>query len=85
MAQLASYNFTVLYKSVKIIIEAVALSRIDWNWEVMSEMVRVILNTAMEGCSLLAKICAHSMTVVSSFLVGSGTVRQEAEEAVLSE
>ena len=59
-----------------------ALSRIDWDWELTSEVVRVILNTAMEGCSPLAKICTHSMTVVPSFLVGGGTARQETEGAV---
>ena len=80
--QLASYNFMVLYKSGKTKIEADALSRIDWDWELTSEAMRVILNTTMEGCSPLAKICAHSATIVSSFLVGSGTARQEAEEAV---
>ena len=47
-----------------------------------SEAVRVILDTAMEGCSPLAKICTHSMTIVSSFVVGSSTARQGAGEAV---
>ena len=48
----------------------------------MSKVVRVVLNTAMEGCSLLAEICAHSTTMVPSFLVGGGMARQEAKKAV---
>ena len=75
------HTISVLYKSEKTNIERDVLSRIDWDRESMSE-VRVILDTAMEGCSPLAEICAHSTTVVSSFLVGGGTARQEAEGAV---
>ena len=55
VAQLASHGFTVLYKSGKTIIEADALSRIDWDWEFTNKAVRVILDNAMDGCSLLAK------------------------------
>ena len=82
VAQLASYNFTVLYKPGKTYIEVDTFFRTLWDRELMSEVVRLILDTAMKGCSLLAEICAHSTTVVLSFLVGSGTARQEAKEAV---
>ena len=54
VALLASYNFTVLYKSGKTNIKADALSRIYWDQELMSEALRVILDIAMEGCSPLA-------------------------------
>ena len=47
VAQLASYDFTVLSKSGKTNIEADSLSRINWDWELTSEAVRVILNAAM--------------------------------------
>ena len=76
-AQLALYDFTVLYKSGKTNIEAHVLSSIDWDWELTSEVVRVILNTTMDGCSPLAKLCVHTMTVFPSFLVASGTTRLE--------
>ena len=85
VAQLALYNFTVLCKSGKTNIEVDALSRTDWDWELTSEVVSIICNTAMEGCSLLAEICAHSMTMISSFLVGKGTARLEAGRLCLNE
>ena len=72
MAQLALYDFTVLYKSEKTNIKGAPLSRINLDWELTSEAVRVILNTTMDGCSPLAKICAHTTTVVPSFLLASG-------------
>ena len=59
-------------------------SRIDWDWELTSEVVRVILNMAMEGCNLLAKICTHSTTMVSSFLVGGGTAEAQMQDQDLS-
>ena len=48
----------------------------------MSEAMRVIRDTTMEGCSPLAEILIHSTTIVPSFLVDSGTAIQEAKEAV---
>ena len=36
----------------------------------------------MDGCSLLAKICAHTETVVPSFQVASGIARLETREAL---
>ena len=56
VAQLASYNFTVMYKSGKTNIEVDPLSRIVWDRELTSEAVRVILDTAMEGSSPLVEI-----------------------------
>ena len=57
-------------------------SRIDWDWELTSEVVRVILDTTMGGSSLLTKICAHTTTVVPSFQVASGIARLETGEAL---
>ena len=85
VAQLALYDFMVMYKPGKTNIEADALSRINCNWELTSEVVRVILNTAMDGHGPLAKICAHTMTVVPSFLVASGITRLKTEEAMQKE
>ena len=56
MAQLASHDLTVLYKSGKTNIEADALSQIKLDWELTSGIMRVILNTAMDGCSQLVEI-----------------------------
>ena len=63
-------------------LEADALSRIDWDRELTSEVGSVILNTAMDGCSPLAKICAHTMTVVPSFLLASGNTQLETRGAM---
>ena len=82
VAQLTSYNFTVLYSSGKTTNEADDLSRIDWDQELTSEVVRVILETTMNGCSLLAKTDAHTTTIIPSFLVAIGIASLEAGEAV---
>ena len=74
VAQFALYNFMVLYKSGKTNIEADALSWIVWDWILTSEAVGVILTTTMDGFSPLAKIWAHTMTAVPSFLVASGII-----------
>ena len=82
VAQLVLYDFAVLYKSRKTNIEADSLSWIDWDWELTSEVVRVILNTTMDGCSPLAKICAHTIMVVPNFLAASGIGWLGTEEAM---
>ena len=82
VAQLVSYYFMVLYKSGKSNTDADALSRIDWDWELTSEVVRVILDTNVDSCSLLAKIYAHTVTVVPSFQAASGIARLETKEAL---
>ena len=71
-----------MYKPGKTNIEADDLSRIDWDQEHTSNVVTVILNTIVDGCSPLAEICGHTMTVVSGFLVASGIMRLETEEAM---
>ena len=80
VAQLAWYNFTVLYKLGITNIEADALSMIDWKRELTTEAVTVILDNAMDGCSPLAKICAHTMAVIPSFLVTSGNARSDTRQ-----
>ena len=57
--------------------EVDALSRIDWDWKLTSETVRVILAITVDGHSTLAKICAHTITVVPSFQVASCIARVE--------
>ena len=82
VAQLASYNFRVLYKSGKTNIEADTLLQINWNGELSSEVVKVILNTTMNSCSPLAEIWTHTMTVVPSFLVASGITWLKSKETM---
>ena len=50
--------------------------------ELASELVRVILNTAMDGCSPPSEMCAHTMTVIPGFLVASGNTRVKTREVV---
>ena len=82
VAQLASYDFIVFYKSGKTNIETDALSRINWDWELTTQVVRMILNTTLAGCSPLAKICAHNTMVLPSFLAASGITQLETEKAM---
>ena len=49
VAQLTSYNLRVLHKSGKTNIEADSLLQINWDGELSSEVVKVILNTTMNG------------------------------------
>ena len=72
----------VLHKSGKTSVEADALLKINWDWKLTSEAVTVICNTAMSGCNPLAKICAHTMKLVPSFLVASGIAPLATEKAM---
>ena len=82
VAQLVWHDFIVLYKSGKTNIEADALLQINWDQELTSRTVRVILNTAMDGCSPLAEICTHTMMLVPTFLVASGLTPLVTEKAM---
>ena len=66
VAWVAVYNFNIQYEKDKTIIEADALSRVDWGEKISAESVKVILNMAMEGMSTLAEVCAHSFQVCSN-------------------
>ena len=82
VAQLALYNFTVLYKSGKTNIKVDGLWRINLDWKHTSEVVRVILKSTMDGCSLLPKISPHTMTIIPSFQAASGITRLGTGEAL---
>ena len=56
VAQLATYNFKISYRSGKANVEADALSWIEWEQTIESEAVKAILDAAADGASSLSDV-----------------------------
>ena len=58
VAQLATHNFTICYRSGKANVEADALSWIEWDQTVEPEVVKVILDAAADDNVIFIR-CFH--------------------------
>ena len=69
VAQLATYNFKVCYKTGKSNIKANVLSNIEWTHVIHLEAVKAILNTGLEGLGVFTEVYACRTTVCSPLVV----------------
>ena len=60
VAQLATYNLKVYYKTGNSNVEVDALSKVKWKYEIQPEAVKTILNTHVEVSGVLSEVYAYS-------------------------